>query len=419
MHGRANRRWPSDAWRRHLASRSRGRRNDGTDPSWLVAVYADVDDPPDDLGMFEIAIFGDALSRLASPYRALQRIARYVTDSIVLVLENEPSGPPLDVSGHSTTVVFVPGAGSGGSPLWHHTPAALGRMLMTCGFTEQSWGVFTPPSLSTYAALVARKARKGHSVQVSKDTIQERPLAEAPSPSSVDTAGLDAAEKLPLPPPRLRHLVAGTEDLEVFVTLGRAGFRAIRATLARAGISDASIGRVLDFGCGVGRVMRYWITCPSIEMHGTDLNPDAIAWDRENLSFVHVTTNGLEPSLAYSDGQFDLVYVLSVFTHLPESSQIPWLNELARIVRPDGHIYFTTHGVSYRHVLSPAQQLQFDRGELVTGGSDPGSNLFGAFHPLSYVRRTMLPPCGLTLVEFQPEGAAGNPVQDSWLVRKA
>ncbi|RFB79822.1 methyltransferase domain-containing protein [Methylovirgula sp. 4M-Z18] len=379
------------------------------------AIYANLDDPPNDLGTFDVALLGDALSRLESPYRALQRIAQCVTDAIIVVVECEPGDPLPGEAGHPAVVTFAPRPGSGGSRLWHHSPAALARMLATCGFTDQVWDTFTPPDLPPHATLVARKPQTRQSAGATIDAAtQVQPLSSAPA----EAADLGAAETLPVPPPRLRHLVAGTEDLDVFLRLGRAGFLDIRATLARAGVSDVSIGRLLDFGCGVGRVLRYWITCPGIEVYGTDLNGDAIAWDRENLPFAHVAINGLEPRLPYPDAHFGFVYALSVFTHLPEAMQRPWLAELTRIVRPGGHIYFTTHGVGYRHTLSPAQQSLFDRGAFISGGDDPGSNFYGAFHPFAYVSLSMLMPCGLTPVEFRPEGSAGTPVQDSWLVRK-
>ena len=69
--------------------------------------------------------------------------------------------------------------------------------------------------------------------------------------------------------------------------------------------------------------------------------------------------------------------------------------------------------------MNPEQQVRFDRSELiVSGADDPGSNYCGAFHPPEYVDAKMLRPSRVTLMEFQPEGAAGNPTQDSWLVRK-
>ncbi len=93
----------------------------------------------------------------------------------------------------------------------------------------------------------------------------ERQIAAAvmPPPAADDVLGI-VDDTLPLPKGHGRFLVAGTEDVEVFVTLGRAGFKALIVTLLRAGVNLSSLGRIPDFGCGVGRVLRYWHSVPDI-----------------------------------------------------------------------------------------------------------------------------------------------------------
>jgi SAM-dependent methyltransferase len=189
-------------------------------------------------------------------------------------------------------------------------------------------------------------------------------------------------------------------------------------------MSDADVAlddleRVLDFGCGVGRVLRYWPQRPGLELHGTDFNGDAVAWCRDTFPKGTFKQNGLHPPLDYDDNTFDLIYALSVFTHFTEDMQLPWLRELLRILRPGKYLYFTTHGLFYRATLKPEQQVAFDADRLVVGGVEaPGSNDCAAFHPRAYVEREMLAQVGCTLVAFTPRGARGNPEQDSWLVRK-
>jgi SAM-dependent methyltransferase len=60
-------------------------------------------------------------------------------------------------------------------------------------------------------------------------------------------------------------------------------------------------------------------------------------------------TNRLDPPLPYPDERFDLVYALSVFTHLTESQQRSWSAELHRVTRTCGYVLFTTHGPSFPH----------------------------------------------------------------------
>jgi SAM-dependent methyltransferase len=342
----------------------------------------------------------------------------------------------------------VPPEKAGGTARWRLSIAAVQQILSSVGFTQQCLTFHSPmcgrTAVPYYTVVAGRAAKPGTAFAVSASrespaALVERPAAPppppppAPAPARIDHAPLasklpplasdDALDRvddtLPLPSARGRFLVAGTDDVEVFVTLGRAGFKALIAALQRAGVDIGGLGRVLDFGCGVGRVLRYWHGVPGVAIHGTDLNAEAIAWGQDNLRFASLTTNTLEPRLDYPNGHFGFVYALSVFTHLPEAMQRPFLTELLRVIRPGGHLYFTTHGVSYRTMLTPEMRDGFDRDELVVGGADdPGSNYCGAFHPTAYVRAQMLDPCGATLVEFLPEGALGNPTQDSWLIRK-
>ena len=61
-----------------------------------------------------------------------------------------------------------------------------------------------------------------------------------------------------LPPASLFYLVTGNTDLDWFVSSGRMGAESISAILEKNGLSFARMGAILDFGCGVGRVLRHW-----------------------------------------------------------------------------------------------------------------------------------------------------------------
>jgi SAM-dependent methyltransferase len=226
-----------------------------------------------------------------------------------------------------------------------------------------------------------------------------------------------ADDGLPVPPPRLIVRVAGTADAAWFLESGRLAAQSITQSLARHGRRVEELGALLDFGCGCGRVTRRWAGLDSTEAHGTDANERAVAWCRSNLPFARFSSNGLEPPLAHADGSFDLVYALSVFTHLPEQLQLSWIHELERVLRPGGFLLVTTHGARYRERLSPDERAAFDGGRLVVRWpAGAGSNLCSAFHPPSYVKERLAER--LDLLEHVPEGAAGNPHQDLYLLRR-
>jgi SAM-dependent methyltransferase len=222
--------------------------------------------------------------------------------------------------------------------------------------------------------------------------------------------GGDADDGLPLPPARLRLMVAGVPQADWFLEGGQAAAESIREAVPAPLESMRSI---LDFGCGCGRVARRWRDLPGA-VHGTDFNATLVEWCRANLPFGTFRTNGPEPPLEYGDDSFDLVYALSVLTHLPVDAQERWLDELARVARD--WVLVSVHGNTYRVRLTPDERARFDAGEIVVRwGVVPGTNLCTAFHPPSAFAQLVEPR--FELVSYVDEGAKGNRPQDLALLR--
>lgn len=224
-----------------------------------------------------------------------------------------------------------------------------------------------------------------------------------------------APDGLPIPPPELLFRVSGAADVEWFLRGGAWAREAIEQLLASAGASLAAGARVLDFGCGCGRVARAWLGS-EVDFTGTDYDASAVAWCRRNLKRGHFLTNGPWPPLDLPAASCDLVYALSVFTHLPEAQQRAWFAELGRVIAPEGWLIVSLHGEAYLPELGPEEQGVFRSGKLVVVGSDEaGSNACNAFHPTAAVPDLA---AGWDLVVRWPEGARGNPKQDLLLLRK-
>jgi SAM-dependent methyltransferase len=224
-------------------------------------------------------------------------------------------------------------------------------------------------------------------------------------------------ERLPVPPLRLIELVSGQPDIPWFLEGGRRAAASLRDALEGQRVGMESLDTLLDFGCGCGRVIRYWSRLPG-EVHGCDLDPVLVEWCRQHLPFAHFEQNALEPPLRYPDETFDLVYALSVFTHLPEVLQVPWMREMWRVLRRRGFLVFTTHGARYADRLTPGEREAFAAARLVVReSSEAGRNICGAYHPPGYVRSTLA--AGFEVVDFRAEGATGNPHQDLWVLRRA
>lgn len=223
---------------------------------------------------------------------------------------------------------------------------------------------------------------------------------------------------IPIPPGDLISPVCGIPDVEWFLIGGALATQSIANVLKKNGQAIDLFESILDFGCGCGRVIRHWRSVRIGSISGSDCNPELVNWCKQNLDFADFTVNGVSPPLEYCDSEFDFILALSVFTHLPEALQLPWMEELARVLRPGGFLLVSTHGGHYLEDLTPAERDLFHRGHLVVRGDEyGGSNRCSAFHPEPYVREVLAK--GLVVVDFVPEGAKGNPFQDLYLLKKA
>jgi len=227
-----------------------------------------------------------------------------------------------------------------------------------------------------------------------------------------------AREPLPLPPARARYLVAGSADIRGFLELGRRAADSIETAVAKAGRPIDSMRAILDFGCGSGRVLRHWHRLAGkVAVHGTEMNAFLADACRACVPFATVGNNRPAPPLDYADATFDLVYALSVFTHLHEDLQRAWRDELRRILAPGGLLLVTTHGAHYLPRLSESERATFAAGRCVVQGAEfLGENLCITYHPEASMRALFA--TGFEVVDFAPEGAKGNPFQDLWLLRK-
>jgi SAM-dependent methyltransferase len=163
---------------------------------------------------------------------------------------------------------------------------------------------------------------------------------------------MDSA-KLPFPPIELRRAV-GPTDSYWYDNPTRKG-----ALAELPGAPTFNYSRVLDFGCGCGRLARQMMQQnePPRQYVGLDLNAAAIAWCNQYLapynpcfSFRHLDVenvqfnpNGSKQPLAFgvAEGRSTLVIAISVFTHILERDVTFYLRECADALEEGGLLFAT------------------------------------------------------------------------------
>ncbi len=196
-------------------------------------------------------------------------------------------------------------------------------------------------------------SRMAHSYHVLRDVVHSAPNARTP-------------EGLPVPPEELifvgggDFLAIGNEFLGYFTRLG--------------GLKPEH--RVLDVGCGIGRMAVPLLDFLSRKgsYEGFDIVPHGIDWCKENITprnpkfqfqLADIANQHYNPSgkyaaekygFPYPDKSFDLIFLTSVFTHLPAAAVANYIAEIFRVMKPGGRCLITWF------ILNPESQLLIEQG---------------------------------------------------------
>ena len=99
---------------------------------------------------------------------------------------------------------------------------------------------------------------------------------------------------------------------------------------------------VLEFAAGFGRFTRHLAKVLPGRVTCSDVMPGSVAFLREQFG-VQAFESSHDPEQIEHTGQYDLVFVLSMFTHLPIPMWAPWLRTLMRMLKPGGLLVFSVH----------------------------------------------------------------------------
>jgi len=143
---------------------------------------------------------------------------------------------------------------------------------------------------------------------------------------------------------------------------------------------------ILDFACGYGRLLNLLIhDVPPDRIWASEIQPDAVSFAVEQFG-VHALLSSERPEDFEPGRSFDLIWVASLFSHLPPGLFQRWLQRLSGLLSPQGIMLFTVHD----QALLPTDMEMPESGVLFIEGSenaDLSTEIYGTtFVTEDYVR---------------------------------
>ncbi|MDQ4064679.1 MAG: class I SAM-dependent methyltransferase [Actinomycetota bacterium] len=204
----------------------------------------------------------------------------------------------------------------------------------------------------------------------------------------------------------VRHyLLSGDESAQKLSCL-------ITDTMATTNVS------LLEFASGYGCVTRHLGNhLPETEIVACDIHSAAVDFC-ESVLGVPAELSAHTPEELDLGRAFDVVFALSFFSHMPETTWRRWLRVLAAHTRAMGVLIFTTHGTESAKRIRNA--VLDERGFWFAPASeqrDLASEEYGTtVTSFDYVYRQLVAVGALSLVQFRQAYWWGH--QDLYVVRK-
>lgn len=168
-------------------------------------------------------------------------------------------------------------------------------------------------------------------------------FSEAPPLDSLPDV-IDVVVTAPLNPDAATQLKFVGSFFEAAYREAAAFIGAVDSALARLSGKDlGSIGQVLDFGSGWGRISRMLLASnvKPTKLFAVDVDPLMTGLISQSLPGINSLTCDPFPPSALSDNSMDAAVAFSVFSHLAPAAHEAWAKEFGRVVRSGGLVAIT------------------------------------------------------------------------------
>ncbi len=153
---------------------------------------------------------------------------------------------------------------------------------------------------------------------------------------------------------------------------------------------------MLEFAAGFGRFTRHLVRVLPGKVTCADVLPGSVEFLQTQFGVKTLLSAHDPASLSFPE-KYDLVFVLSMFTHLPPAMWQPWLTTLGNAVAPGGVLIFSVHNEQNAQELG----VKFDENGVRFLTSSESPSLDGEVYGTTYTTRQF--------VESQVADALGRP----------
>lgn len=162
------------------------------------------------------------------------------------------------------------------------------------------------------------------------------------------------------------------------------------------------IESMLEFASGFGRFTRHLAPLLPGRLTCSDVVPGSVEFAREQFG-VKAFKSSFEPETIDFPQRHDLVFVLSLFTHLPVQEWQRWLQALARATKPGGLLLLSFHNED----AAGEYGIEFDGDGCFFAASSESAALSPVQYGTTFTRRAVVEreisaALGLEPVLYQP-----------------
>jgi SAM-dependent methyltransferase len=160
-----------------------------------------------------------------------------------------------------------------------------------------------------------------------------------------------------VPASDLQELWNGRSGLDL-AGQSNAFYTKLRHSYQLHGVRPLSVAKVLDFGCGWGRLTRYLArdVAPG-HLYGCDPLEGILETCLQTRVPATLARSDFLPDQLPFEECFDLVYAFSVFTHLSERAADRSLQALHHSITPGGLLILTVRPPAYAEICEPLRRV--------------------------------------------------------------